>query len=524
MVQMTLKSFIEKLIFISFLLTNCYAQSMDSVEVILASSSGQSAILSVGRLHGVKEGMHAIFMVNSGDLDYPKLEKVAEGELIRSLDNHSYWFFKTLVNPARIKSKQKLIYKTKHDSLLGVRPFKTLSRKRIFTDTTKNEDIDFENEVGVPPSLIVEGDEYVKSKELLGTNMTHGHDIEIQEFDLWAKRNGMTKIDDFMRSFESQYIDENFKEKSLHKDEVGKIKSNIYRAQIDGFISKVNKLKYGLKGFYRDQKKDNDNSFLKDRNDILNVYEQSREEIKRKRILGLESSNKVRRDGDLWSADFDDEALRNYMLKSGIEEEEIRQYKTLTEKTGNEITFRISSSVNNHSTDEDDNHRNNGYSVAVGYEYHLMRTSPTLLKYAIEVYAQRSIENIDLGGINGRFSMGSFGGQFLYYFYNNPAILNQWAWSVGIGARRGNADVTSIELSDSYEFQVVGLPTWSIGTKYRFKTGDSFDDDIPVGAGFNLRLSGERMSLSSVSTNVDDINTTILLNDIKLTVGLSVYF
>lgn len=524
MVQMTLSSFIRRLILLSLVLTNCYAQSMDSAEVILASSSGQSAILSIGRLHGVTEGMHAIFMVQSGSLGYPKLEKVAEGELIRSLDNHSYWFFRTLINPARVKTNQVLVYKTKEKTLLGNRPFKTLSRKRIFSDTTKNEDIDFENSVGVPPKLVIEGDNYVKSKKLVDTNMTYGHDIEIQEFDTWAKRNGMTKIDDFMRSFESKYVDGNFQEDSLYEKEVGKIRNNIYRAQIDGFISKVNKLKYGLKGLYRNQKKDKDNSFLKDRNDILNVYEQSREDLKRKRILGLESSNKVSRDGALWSADFDDEGLRNYMLKSGIEEEEIRQYKTLTEKTGNEITFRISSSVNNHSTDEDDNHRNSGYSVAVGYEYHLMRTSPTLLKYAIEVYAQRSIENIDIGGINGRFSMGSFGGQFLYYFYNNPAILNQWAWSVGIGARRGNAEVTSIELSDSYEYQVLGLPTWSIGTKYRFKTGDSFDDDIPVGAGFNLRLSGERMSLTSVSTNLDNINTSILLNDIKLTVGLSVYF
>ncbi len=524
MVQMTLKSFIVKLIFLSFVLVNCYAQSMETAEVILASSSGQSAILSVGRVHGVTEGMRAIFMVQSGSLDYPKFEKVAEGELIRSLDNRSYWFFKTVVSPARLKTNQKLVYKTQSDSLLGNRSFKTLSRKRIYPDGTKSKDIDVENEVGVPPKLIVEGDDYVKSKELIDTKMVHGHDIEIQQFDIWAKRNGITKIDDFMRSFESHYINENFKEKSLHEDQVYKIKNNIYRAQIDGFISKVNKLKYGLKGLYRDQKKDEDNSLLKDRNDILNVYDQSREEMKRKRILGLESINKVRRDGDLWSADFDDEALRNYMLKSGIEEEEIRQYKTLTEKTGNELTFRISSSVNNHSTDEDTNHRNNGYSVAVGYEYHLMRTSPHLLKYAIEVYAQRSIENIDLGGINGRFSMGSFGGQFLYYFYNHPAILNQWAWSVGIGARRGNAVVTSIELSDDYDFQVIGLPTWSIGTKYRFKTGDSFDDDIPIGAGFNLRLSGERMSLTSVSTNVDNINTEILLNDIKLTVGLSVYF
>lgn len=519
-----LRSIVIKITFLCLVGTSAIAQSFDSIEVILSSSSGKSAVLNKGRLQGIKNGMKAIFMVKTGPLSHPKLEKVAEGELIKSLDSQSYWFFRKLINPAKIKESQKLVFMPMTRQLKGVRDFKVLSRKRIYSDETKSNDIDFENNVGVPPQLIVEGDDYVKSKELVGTDMTYGHDIEIQQFDIWAKRNGLTKVDDFMRSFERKYVDANFKEDSRYDEETNKIKNNIYRAQIDGFISKVNNLKYGLKGLYRDQKKDEHNSTLKDRNDILNMYDQSREEIKRKRILGAESSNKVQRDGALWSADFDDDGLRNYMIKSGIEEEEIRQYKTLTQKTGNEINFRISSAVNNHSTDEDDNHRNKGYSVAIGYEYHLMRTSPSLLQFAIEVYAQRSIENIDIGGVNGRFSMGSFGGQLMYYFYNNPAILNQWAWFAGVGVRRGNADVTSVELDNPYEFQVMGLPTWSLGTKYRFKTGDSFDDDIPVGAGFNLRLSGERMSLTSVSTNLDNINTSVILNDIKLTVGLSVYF
>ncbi len=521
---MTLLSFFKKLILLSLICTNVFAQSFETVEVVLSSSSARSAILSRGRLQGIKEGMRAIFMVQSGSLGYPKLEKVAEGEAIRSLENQSYWFFKKVINPARLKKSQKLVLSLQSDSLKGNRPFKVLNRKRIYSKEVKNKDVDFENNVGVPPELVVEGDKYVKSKELIGTDMTYGHDVEIQQFDLWAKRNGLTKVDDFMRSFERKYVNENFKQKNSAKDEVKKIEGNIYRAQIDGFISKVNSLKYGLKGLYRDQAKDRDNTTLKDRNDILNVYDQSREEIKRKKILGVESSNKVKRDGALWSADFDDAGLRNYMLKSGIEEEEVRQYRSLTQKTGNEITFRISTAVSNHSTQEDDNHRNKGYSVGIGYEYHLMRTSLNLLKFSVEVFAQRSIENIDIGGINGRFSMGSFGGQVLYYFYNNPAVLNQWAWFAGIGARRGNADVTSIELDNPYEYQVVGLPTWSLGTKYRFKTGDSFEDDIPFGAGFNVRLSGERMSLTSVSTNLDDINTSILLNDIKLTVGLSIYF
>jgi len=212
------------------------------------------------------------------------------------------------------------------------------------------------------------------------------------------------------------------------------------------------------------------------------------------------------------------------MIQSGIEEEEMRQYKSLTQKTGNEVSFRISSALVEHSTSEDSNHQNKGYSISIGYEYHLMRTSMSLSRLSLEIFGQQSVENIDLGGVNGRFTTGSFGGQLLYYFYNNPAVISQWAWYTGLGLRRGSGDVTSVELSSPYEFQVTGLPIWSLGTKYRFRSGDSFEDDIPVGAGFNIRLSGERMSLTSVSTNNDNIETNIVINDIKLTIGLSIYF
>lgn len=516
--------FVKKLIV--FLLFNSFvfAQSFEGIEIILSSSSGKSVVLNKGRLHGLKEGDRASFLVHKGTMDNPKLEKVAEGEVIRALDNQSYWFLRKVFNPGRIRNSQKLSMQLRSKQLEGQRRFKVLNRKRIYTRSSKNNDIDFENDIGVPKQLVIENDNFVESKKIVQTKLSKDHDIEIHEFDTWSKRNGLTKVDDFMKSFERKYVNENFAQKEITDDEVNKIRNTIYRAQLDGFIAKVNSLQYGLKGLYHDQRKDKDIKAIKARTDILNVYDEAREEKRRKRILGVSTSKKFARDGKLWSSDFTDESLRNYMINSGIEEEEMRQYKSLTQKTGNELSFRVSSALVGHSTSEDSNHQNKGYSLSIGYEYHLMRTSMALSRLSFEIFGQQSVENIDIGGINGRFTSGSFGGQLLYYFYNNPAIISQWAWYGGLGIRRGSADVTSVDLSTDYEYQVTGLPIWSIGTKYRFRSGDSFEDDIPVGAGLNIRLSGERMNLTSVTTNNDNVQTNIIINDVKLTIGLSVYF
>ena len=83
-----------------------------------------------------------------------------------------------------------------------------------------------------------------------------------------------------------------------------------------------------------------------------------------------------------------------------------------------------------------------------GYEYHLMRSSPALLRYSILVYLENGIGHYDLGNnINGRFTEGSYGAIFNWYFYNNPASLNEYTWYLGAGYRRGSASVTSSLLS-----------------------------------------------------------------------------
>jgi hypothetical protein len=513
-----------KVIFVFLIVFSSLGAGLENAKILLSSSTGKSIVISRGRLQGLSDGQVATFFMNLGSLDFPKLEKVAEGELIRSLDNKSYWYLHTIFNPAKVKKSSLLVMDVKSKHMRGNRDFSVVNRKRIYTDETTTKDVTYENENGVPKNLVHDEESYIASKKLYETKKTKEHDIEIHQFDTWSKRNGLTTVDDFMREFERKYVNENFKDADISKAETEKIKNTIYRAQIDGFLSKINSQKYGLDGLYHDQKRDRNMVLLKENLDVQNVYETARQERKRKRILGTNKSKKIDRDGKLWSADFTDESLRRYMVQSGIEEEERRQYESLTQKSGNELSFRISNGLASHATDEDANHQNKGYALSLGYEYHLMRTSPSLLKFSLEVFAQRSVENVDLGGINGRFSSGSFGGQVLYYFYNNPASLKMWSWYGGLGIRRGNADVTSVELSSDYEFQVMGLPIWSVGTKYRFKTGDSYDDDLPIGAGINIRLSGERMELSSISSVVDDINSNIVINDIKLTVGLSVFF
>lgn len=513
-----------KLVFVLLYCSSTLGAGLESAQIFISSSSGKSIVVSRGRVHGLEDGAFATFFLQLGTMENPKLDKIAEGELIRSLDNKSYWYLHKVYNPGKIRNNSDVVMDIKSKHLLGNRGFVVSNRKRIYPSTTSSKNITYENQHGIPKNIVKAEDDYVATRKFYETKTESDQDIEIHQFDNWSKRNGLTKVDEFMREFERKYVNENFKDEDKSKEETEKIRTSIYRAQIDGFLSKINNLKYGLNGLYHEQERDQNMILLKDRLDIESVYTKSINERKRKRILNSTKSRKIDRDGHLWSAEFTDEGLRRYVVQSGIEEEERRQYESLTQKSGNELSFRVSSGLVSHSSSEDPNHQNKGYSLSLGYEYHLMRTTPNLLRFSLEVFMQRSIENVDLGGINGRLASGSFGGQVLYYFYNNPASIKSWAWYGGLGIRRGNGEVSSVDLSGPYDFQVTGLPIWSLGTKYRFRTGDSFDGDIKVGAGFNIRLSGERMNLSSVSSVEDPINSNFVINDIKLTVGLSFFF
>jgi len=483
-------------------------------------------LINKGSLDGIKQGERAYFLNQTGTLSKPKLEKIAWGEVVKVKNNESLWLLHLVNNQKFLAKKPKLVLVPTNDIVRGRREFNILKKRRILTKSTDKKELIFEKKHGMPSKFVYKGDDYVEKDNIDREVPQVTEDVRVTSYDRWAKKKQLEYIDDYMSEIETKFSHPD-DSPELAKEISRDTKEDVANSMIDNHVSKTNNLKYGLKGLYREQERSNGSPEISETITISNVYQKEKEKRMRKKILRPEVYHKLDRDGEMWSADFNDEQLRRYLIKTGIAEEEIKQKMALYEKSSNEVVIGYTSQITGAANSEDPNHQSKNYSLMAGFEYHLMRSSPSLKSYSILLFLENGIGHYDLGnGINGRFSEGSFGAILNWYFFNNPNSLNQYIWNLGVGYRRGNAKVTSSFLSKEYDFQMVGLPSFHLGVKYRFRSGDALDDDIPIGMGVFGKISSELLNLTSVSTvEADDgINGSITHNDVKFVIGLSVYF
>jgi hypothetical protein len=220
----------------------------------------------------------------------------------------------------------------------------------------------------------------------------------------------------------------------------------------------------------------------------------------------------------------DDETLRRYFISTGLEHEERRRELVFNELDGNELLFHYSGSLNDHSTSTDQNYRNLGFSLGLGYDLHLSRTSQDLKNWSLQFILEKGVSDFDIGGVNGRGQEGAYGMYVNYYFINNPLTLNSFIVLAGLGIKAGSISMSSPELHKEYTYQVLTLPALQLMTKYRFRVGDLAENTVNVGAAFNAGLTLDVKRLSVVEGLEDNINGKISMNDIKYLVGMSFYF
>jgi hypothetical protein len=502
------------------------SSAKEVIEVVRISRSGHSMLINKGDLDGIKLGVRGYFIRQTGSVDKPKLEKVAWGEVVKVRDNESLWLLHLVNNKKLLKTRPKLVLIPTNELLKGRRDFNVLNKRRILTRGTTKKDLAYEKSRGISKDHIYKEKKYIEKDNIQREKLTVKEDIKVTSYDNWAKRKQLQYIDDYVAEIETEFVLPG-KKTGLAKEISDENKIDISNSLIDSHVSKTNKLKYGLKGLYADSAEPNDGSNLNKKVSVSNVYEQSKEKRQRKKILRPEVYHKLDRDGDMWSADFSDKQLSRYLVKTGIAEEEIKRSEALYEKSGNELVFAYSSQLIGTANSQDPNHQSKNYSLLIGYEYHLMRSTQSMKNFTVFAFMENGVGHYDLGNeINGRFTEGSYGAIFNWYFYNNAASLDHYMWYLGLGIRRGSADVTSSFLSKDYQYQITGFPSFHLGLKYRMRANEAYEDDIPIGLGFYGRLSSEFLNLTSVSTvnSSDGIDGSISYNDIKLVLGLSVYF
>lgn len=502
---------------------------LEQVEVQMVSSTGKSLILNSGHLEGLKRGDYAQVIGVLGSSERPRLKSLGYAEVVRVTPRGSYWFFHDQNRAHRVSSGDTVSLIRKDKALQGLREQKVLQRKLVLSSGQKFEDELAQRERGLPKELLSGHQKDYYSRELnLKSKNVMAYDLETSQYDVWSTKNRPEFIQKAMKEFEVDYIGQ-LKNVS-HADKVRREDSDeVFRSYVQSIVQTLNSKKEGLNELYQ---RELDKSYKNYVGDVLvkrNLYHQVRDPDEKRLGLKPHALQKIKRDGPLWSADLDDQQLREFMVKTGVAQELERREKVQSELEAHEVIFRASTGLVKHVNVDDPNFQNVNYSLSASYEYSLSRASEKLAAWTLEAEVYTGINFYEMAaGLNGRFQENGFGAAVNYYFYNKPFTVEKLAFYGGMGLRRSSASGGSslLDGQQSFDYQVLSLPILHLGAKYRFRAGDSYKDIVNVGMGLNALLSFESKNLSVVGENEiqGPVFSSFDIQDTRLAVGLSLYF
>ena len=499
-----------------------FGQSMEGIKIIQTSLSKKSLILDRGTLEGLAIGQKAklYFKDLSEGVSKPKFIYVAEGEIIKVHSNYSFWFLRKIRNYRLLKNNGELVMLRK--TMDPRREYRGRHTQKVLGPGQSKEASVFQDEVGVPADLIFEDDGYFKSDEIIDTKPSKLQDFETRSYSRWL-RSGTKEWDDkYKQDLPSFHINPQSNEETISRIKKRQ-EEFVYQSTTDNAVKKINDDKRGLKGFYKDSFHDNQTG-IQEGIDIENIYQKSITDRNEEKKISPHIREKLHREGVTFSADMSQEELRRFLIKSGIEEEKRMQERAAGERAGNDLIFRYNSGMISNTTDEDDNFRGRDYSIVIGYEWQLYQTAEAMDRFTFELNLEQGISHYDLGGINGRFSESALAGFLNFYFWNAPYKLGSYMPFVGLGVKRGQAEGFSPNLSKDYSYQLMALPSFRLGIKYRFKPGDTIDEDFKFGMAVSFLFTSEKVRLNTTNIVEDDIFSVMNYTNNKFGVGFSFYF
>jgi len=501
-----------------------YAMGLDEISLQEVSSTKKTIIIDRGLLENYTEKSYAKFFIQSGDFKSPKIFLVGEGKLVKSFPKKSICYLSKIIDPRFFMLNGRLLVLTSNQVKAG-RIIK-MKQHHVVVSPDEYESVDQyleENKNKIPDRLLQDSNSHEESAELFETPKIADADVEIKTYETLKKKGGI--------QFSDQYKDEIGEKYFIGNREVklGDIENDQDKKLLDslalGFAEKINSQRVELThGLYKNQLKAPGLRDINNKMSVMSVYDSIKEDQLIHEQISPHAIAKIKRLGPLWSADMDDATLRRYFISSGMEHEAQRRELALNELDGNEILFHYSGSLVDHTTSADENYRGPGFTLGLGYDYHLSRSSKDLKNWSLQFVFEKGVSDYGLGGLNARGQESYYGAFLNYYFVDNPLTLNSFIFLGGLGLKGGTVEMDSTDLSKKYTYQAVVFPALQIMTKYRFRSGDLTDDVLNVGASFNAGVNLEVKRLGVIDSLDDDINGKISITDIKYLLGMSVYF
>jgi hypothetical protein len=486
----------------------------DGAKILAIHSNKKGILINQGSDDGIAVGDDGIFFLQKS-VDFPKLIPVAEGKAIIIEKNHSGWYLTKLHQRSLLVKHGTLLFIRGQDTLEGRSSWDFLQRKRIFTKKSKIS----RKTPTVPDALVVKAKDYKTTILLPTITRTNTKDITTSNYGIWREQEQQ----DGKR--QKKYIYEIDKVKDRNKVEK-RIRNNVLKRTTDATVEKFNNLERGLYSLYKDQEM---GGFVANSKfSQPNTYQEfSDENVKYLRKMSPQMINLIRREGGRWSRNFNDSELRRELIQGGIVHKTREKYRKIEDQANHELLFHVNSSLTDHTVQDGADQQGRGAYFAIGYEYHLQSVDVRLSSFALDVGFLAGANFTAIDGRNARTEEQRFQLGAKWYLKGGPQVIGKKTWYVGIGFARGTARVyrstANANEPISWRADVLSLPYYTIGFKYRFRAKEDLHTLIPVGLGFHLGAIHERYLLSPSSKLGGGLNGTTLTTDVKLLVGLSIY-
>jgi len=480
-----------------FAKNNVSADGTWEAKILEMSASRQSFLLDLGNLEGVKVGDYAVIYVQEGDFEHPRPVKKAIVEAIKSMDKISYWIVRSKESNYNLTRNTVVRLIRSSESLLGLRPLR-YKKELVFHD---KRDLPQNFTQTVPDSLIKKEEDHKMQQTVVETKWQRSEDGRVLKY-VETKPDKKTKYDEnLLNEIESVYL-ETPKDFITGKT-VKEYKKDVFESYMDQSFARYHRYN-GI--------------------EELHYVSPNGEKENKDSLVDPQAVAKMENEGPLWSRDMNDEELRRFVVSSGIAQEQEKRQRALTKKTGHELLARLLFGAQEHTSSQDEQLQGTGFGGMIGYEFHLMRTSPAASSWTLEFDLGQDTNFFDFGGVNVKSKESYYKISANYYLYNSPADLQKYLWYVGIGFKQGSSLITSSDDGTLNDYSLTSLPSYQLGLKYRFKAGDVPEEVMKVGMGLNLGLVYEQLKLSAnndVPVTIGGVKTT---TDLKFLIGVSLFF
>lgn len=491
-------------------------QTPDFIGITLLelSASKKSALINFGRLEGLQLGDWAYLYIQDNEKgeNHPQFIKVAKAEVIKVHPDRSYWFLREVESYSYLTAGAKLVMQLSSNDVRRKLKLRTTKRAKAIRSSSDRP---------VPREIIQGQDDHNQGPVLNHTDIAKREDIHVIENTDFSVSKSKQWDSEYEQEVESARLNNPI---PSDNDEIKReTEKDVFTSTAERSVEKINDLAYGKSGIYYQIERDKVN-MSPEYNSGNSIYQKMIDDELNPKLVSKEAIQKIRREGPMYSASMSDAQLRKFFIESGIAEERERQRQALGERAGHDLTFRYTSALSTHTTAEDPNFQGTDYFVSISYEYQLLQTTPKLRDFAVEVELERGVAHYDVGGVNLRMEEGSMKGYLHWYFWNSPTGIKKYLPYLGLGFRRGNAQSYSPELSKDYDWQFVSFPSWQLGVKYRFKSGDERNEVVKLGLGFNFQVTGETVRHNTINEVDDDISASFSTNQLKMSFGIGAYF